>query len=90
MTTILPLVGDQAFRPEDIKILSNAMNVTLGRLVALRSSDIAPQNFAHSRELIARAIIELAKTGERDTTRLSQGAIAHLQEARNIARNDSL
>lgn len=44
-----------------------------------RRSIVYPLMAAHSRELLAKRIVDLAQRGERDPTRLSD-ALAHLTE----------
>jgi hypothetical protein len=61
--TILPLLRDCAFEPDDIKAMSTALDDVCN---TLHLSDRANG----AREVIAERIIELARRGERSPTRL--------------------
>ena len=63
------------------------MDVAWQNLVTIRSVHVAEQNAERTRELLARAIIEMGKIGEKRVWRLSQRALAHLQASTKITRN---
>jgi hypothetical protein len=65
------LVGNEAFGPEDIKVLVKAFEDTLSALGVLRRDDPLT-------ERIAKKIIECARTGERDPIRLRDRALSSL------------
>jgi hypothetical protein len=56
---IIPLLQGRAFGPEDIKVMSTAFKGALNALGLMDRAD--PLN-----ELVAKKIIEIAKTGERN------------------------
>jgi hypothetical protein len=62
------LENDQAFGPEDVVDLTAAFEAALSRLGLVDRRD--PLTSA-----VAKAIIELAKDGERDPTKLCDGAL---------------
>ena len=62
------LENDHAFSPEDIADLTAAFEATLARLGLVDRGD--PLTTA-----VAKAIIELAKEGERDPEKLCDGAL---------------
>jgi hypothetical protein len=69
---IIPLLQGRAFGPEDIKVMSTAFKGALNALGLLDRAD--PLN-----ELVAKKIIEIAKTGERNPSRLRDRALKSLQ-----------
>ena len=69
---IIPLLQGRAFGPEDIKVMSTAFEGTLNALGLMDRAD--PLN-----ELVAKKIIEIAKTGERNPSRLRDRALKSLQ-----------
>jgi hypothetical protein len=69
---IIPSLQGSAFGPEEIKVMATAFQ---GALNALGLMDrVAPLN-----ELVAKKIIEIAKTGERNPGRLRDRALKSLQ-----------
>ena len=60
---IIPLLQGRAYGPEDIKVMSTAFDGALNALGLMDRAD--PLN-----ELVAKKIIEIAKTGERRPSRL--------------------
>ncbi len=68
---IVRLLEREAFSPEDISVISFAFEDALKTLGLVDRTD--PRT-----ELIARAIIECAQTGERDPIRLRDGALKSL------------
>ena len=69
---IIPLLQGRAYGPEDIKVMSTAFEGALNALGLMDRGD--PLN-----ELVARKIIEIAKTGERNPGRLRDRALKSLQ-----------
>jgi hypothetical protein len=69
---IIPLLQGRAFGPEDIKVMSTAFKGALNALGLMDRAD--PLN-----ELVAKKIIEIAKTGERNPSRLRDRALKSLQ-----------
>jgi hypothetical protein len=65
------LKNDHSFGPEDIANLTAAFEAALARLALSDRND--PQATA-----VAKAIIKLAKDGERDPERLRDGALGSL------------
>jgi hypothetical protein len=65
---IQKLLQQQAFEPEEIKVLSSAFENALRELGLVDRTDPATQ-------LVAKRIIELAQRGERDPIRLREGAV---------------
>jgi hypothetical protein len=62
-----------AFDPEDVKAITAAYQIALKRLnVADRNTAIAT--------LVAKAVVQIAKSGERDPMRLNERVIRALQE----------
>jgi hypothetical protein len=70
MSSIIPFLGNDVFEPTDIKIMSDAYNKAMDDIY----------DFGHPNkvvgQLIAARIIELTKSGERDTDRLCGRALA--------------
>ena len=60
---IIPLLQGRAYGPEDIKVMPTAFDGALNALGLMDRAD--PLN-----ELVAKKIIEIAKTGERNPSRL--------------------
>jgi hypothetical protein len=69
---IIPLLQGRAFGPEEIKIMSTAFQAALNALGSMDRAD--PLN-----ELVAKKIIEIARTGERNPGRLRDRALKSLQ-----------
>ena len=69
---IIQLLQGRAFGPEDIKVMSMAFEGALNALGLMDRVD--PLN-----ELVAKKIIEIAKTGERNPSRLRDRALKSLQ-----------
>jgi hypothetical protein len=75
MMPIQPLldVEGAAFKPEDVTAITTAYETALERLnIADRKDPMAI--------LVAKAVIQIAKDGERDPKRLSERAIRALRE----------
>jgi hypothetical protein len=70
---ITRLVEHEAFGPEDIKVLVKAFEGTLNALGVLHRDDPLT-------ELVAKKIIECARTGERDPIRLRNRVLNSLRD----------
>jgi hypothetical protein len=68
------LDGNSAFEPEDIKAMSDALELACG---ALRIN-----GHVHGREIIATRIIDLARTGVIDAQALSDRVVAETNAMR--------
>jgi hypothetical protein len=69
MAAIFPLISEAAFSPEVIQVLGDAWQQACSRLPdEAKSNDV--------KELLAKHIIELARSGERDVDRLCNGALS--------------
>ena len=68
----VPLPQGSAFGPEGIKVMATAFHGALNALGLMDRAD--PLN-----ELVAKKIIEIAKTGERNPLRLRDRALKSLQ-----------
>ena len=69
------LLENQAFGPADIEQMVTALEQALA-VLALKSRDDP------ATELVARKIIKVAQTGERDTARICSRALAELGTSR--------
>ena len=80
MRTIIPFAENRAFDPQTTHLLAAAFENAWESLTA-RSDRLAhPLKAAHSREVLAKRIIELAQRGGRDSIRLRDDALAYLRE----------
>jgi hypothetical protein len=78
--TIIPFAENRIFDPETIHLLAAAFD-NAWKSVTVRGDQFAdPLMAAHSRELLAKRIMELAQRGERDSIRLCDEALAYLRE----------
>ena len=68
---ITPFLSGQTFQPEIIEVMAQAFRASCQTLGLADRDD--PMN-----EIVARKIIEIAKTGERDLERLCEGALEDL------------
>jgi hypothetical protein len=68
---IYRLLKDQPFRPDEIDCMTEAYEATLGVLGLSGRTDAVT-------EMIAKKIIEIVKTGERDIAAIGARAIAEL------------
>jgi hypothetical protein len=78
VATILPYVNGQAFDPDATRAMSAAFD---GAWQSLRDTGhiaTVPFKADATRERLARSILELARTGERDPIRLQEHAIKDL------------
>ena len=85
VTSITPFTRLEAFDPETIRLMSLALDSAWTSLGAAKSFHALPHHADKSRETLARCIIEMAKLGERNSFRLSEGALFHLRERSKIA-----
>ena len=85
MPSITAFTRREAFDPETVRLMSLALDSAWSSLGAAKSFHILPRHAARSRETLARCIIEMAKLGERNSFRLSEGALFHLRERSKIA-----
>ena len=68
MAANIPLIREAAFAPEVIQVMVDAWEKACSQLPDKGKSD-------HVKELLAKQIIELARSGERDVGRLCQQAL---------------
>lgn len=68
----------RAFQPEDVVTLSDAFREAWERLQAVNGFD--GEGLASVREILGRHIIKLAIDGERDLSKLRDGALAHVAD----------
>ena len=80
MATILPFVKDGVFDHEDISAMSMALDDVCKIL------NLANDNSA--REVIASRIIDLARAGERNPTRLRDRVLHEADLARHVGLDD--
>ena len=76
MATILPFVKDGVFDQKDITAMSMALD-DVCRLLNLRDDNSA-------KEVVASRIIELARSGERNPTRLRDRVLHEADLARHV------
>ena len=79
---IAGLLADTAFDSDTVALLSSAFDVAWDTLKKSGSPLAAEGQAAPTRELLAKLIIAMGDTGERDRQRLVDGALAFLA-ARN-------
>ena len=72
-----PDFGEAAFAPKTAHLLAAAFENAWKSLTARGDRFADPVKAAHSREVLAKRIIELAQHGERDSTRLCDDALAY-------------
>jgi hypothetical protein len=80
MRTIIPFAENRALDPETIHLLAAAFDNAWKSVTARGDQFADPLKAAHSREVLAKRIIELAQRGERDSIRLRDDALAYLGE----------
>ena len=84
---MIKLLADSAFDPEATELLGAAFDEAW-RVLETAGSRLADEaHAAATRETLAKTIFLLAKSGERDVTRLVHGALA-LLEANSRSAND--
>ena len=79
MRTIIPFERTGAFDPETIHLLAAAFENAWRSLTARGDRLADPLKVTHSREVLAKHIIELAQRGERDPIHLRDDALAYLR-----------
>ena len=72
---IYRMLQNRAFSPEEVDLIVNAFEQALAMLTLKSRDDPAT-------ELIAKKIIKVAETGERDLARICRQAVAELVRAR--------
>ena len=82
---ITPFIRLESFDPETIRLMSLALTSAWASLEAAKSLHVLPRHADTTRETLARCIIEMAKLGERNSFRLSEGALLHLRERSKVA-----
>jgi hypothetical protein len=80
MATILPFVKDGAFDDKDITAMSTALDEVC-EILNVRDDNSA-------REVIASRIIDLARAGERNPTRLRDRVLHEADLARHVGLDD--
>ena len=80
MATILPFVKDGVFDPKDITAMSTALD-DVCKILNLGDDSSA-------REVIASRIIDLARAGERNPTRLRDRILREADLARHVGLDD--
>jgi hypothetical protein len=70
---IIPLLQNEPFGPEDVKVMTTAFEGALSALRLVSRTDPLT-------ELVAKKIIECAQTGERDPIRLRDCALKLLKD----------
>jgi hypothetical protein len=78
--SITPLLTTSSFDPEAVEILSGAYEDAWEKLKQAGSSFTRPAYERGAREILAKCIIEMAQSGERDRRQLSEAALAYLAE----------
>ena len=79
MADIVSFIGpDAGFDPETIDMLSGAFEDAWRRIEASNNPLARPGYATAMREVIAKHIIDLAQSGEREPTKLSDSAIEFL------------
>lgn len=78
MTSIIPFINKDVFEPSDIKVMSDAYNKAIEDIYV----------FGHPNkiieDIIAARIIALTKSGERNSDRLCERALAACDSARSM------
>ena len=83
---IQPLLKSAAFDFEATKTLASAFDSAWSVLQRSGSSLAANQNAMVTREVLAKQIIALGRTGERNQERLVKDALAHVASCETISR----
>ena len=79
MRTTIPFAENRTFDPETVHLMGAAFENAWESLTARGDRLADPLEAAHSRELLAKRIIELAQRGGRDSIRLCDDALAYLR-----------
>ena len=80
MRTIIPFAENRSFDSETTHLMATAFENAWKSLTARGDRFADPLKAAHSREVLAKRIIELAQRGEQDPIHLSDDALAYLRE----------
>jgi hypothetical protein len=83
---ILRLLRNAAFDPEATETLASALDTAWNVLRASGSTLAANDNAAMTREVLAKQIIAVGPTGERNQERLVKDALAHVASCETISR----
>ena len=82
----LPLLKTAAFDPEATKVLASAFNAAWD-VLRRSGSTLAADNMAVvARDVLAKRIIAMGQTGERDRQRLVNDALVHVANSKLISR----
>jgi hypothetical protein len=81
---------DAAFDPDAVRILTAAFDDAWQSLQTSGASYASDDHAKSAREILAKHIIEMAKLGERDQSRLREGALVYMAQSnlRNVPRYD--
>lgn len=90
MRTIIPFAENRAFDPEAAHLLAAAFENAWKSLTMRGDRFADPLKAAHSREVLAKRIIELGQRRERDSIRLCDDALAYLREQSADGRRGDL
>jgi len=90
MRTIIPFAENRVFDPETAHLLAATFDNAWKSLTATGDRFADPLMAAHSREVLAKRIIELAERGERNSIRLCDDALAYLREQSPEGRRGGL
>jgi hypothetical protein len=83
---ILPLLKTAAFDPEATKTLASAFDSAWSVLKRSGSTLAADENAIVTREVLAKCIIAMGRTGERNQHRLMNDALAHVANSKLMSR----
>ena len=83
---ILPLLKTAAFDPEATKTLASAFDTAWNVLRRSGSTLAADDKAVVTREVLAKRIIAMGRTGERDRQRLVNDALVHAANCKMISR----
>src|SRR5262249_28353406 len=72
---------EEAFGPEDLRVLADAFDTAWVAVEASGAPFSEPDYRERAQEILAKSIIQAAKSGERDQRALSEGALLQLSKA---------
>jgi hypothetical protein len=72
------LLGNSAFDPETASLLASAFEAAWETLKKSGSPLATNENASSTREIMAKRIVEMAQTGERDPKKLVDDALTHI------------
>ena len=78
--SIIPLLANTSFDPEAVEILSAAFDEAWQTVKQSGSRFARPAYERAAREVLAKCIVEMAQSGERDKAALSAAAVNYLAE----------